>query len=150
MKRWSLPLSWAVAAAILLWPMLAFPPDATLGDHATYYFVAHRRLGLSFTAWAAICAAGYTVLAGAKVSYRTALAWVHLFLTLSGVALILLPTTLLRIAKTPRGDIAASFATLTFMASVGYLIVLASLAVFAALLTATALAVIQKRVAGEP
>ncbi len=141
--RWLLPLSWGAATALVMWFGALEAPSRgrvspEFSEHATYYVVAHSHyvlsIGLAFAAFALI----YVLLSGLfdRPPHRW-LGYLHLFVMAAGVALIFSPQYLLRFSSPRRGvdvDPVAMFAQLNRLSSAGYLVSLASLIVFAAVL----------------
>jgi heme/copper-type cytochrome/quinol oxidase subunit 1 len=134
------PLIWLGGAILLAClsalelaaPTWALPPDAAYANQDTYYVIAHWQRGASLLAACLVIAGLYRLFDLFRFRYRRALAWWHLGMTVLGICLISAPMWLLRMGGMPRRfeDVLSLFSTLTRIANLGYIEILASLAVF--------------------
>jgi cytochrome c oxidase subunit 1 len=137
--RLILPALWAGAAIVVLIEtgVTLLSPNLTLQDtyalQDTYYVVADGRYGVSLAAAMVAFAGIYLLLDGLvraprRLGHRVA----HLGLALTGALLILSPPIALRLMSMPRRyeDIPTAFAVWNWVATVGYALILAGLAVF--------------------
>ncbi len=141
-RRFWLPAAW-LAGAALIWFVSALQPVGSPigGDdahyNATYHVIAHAHYGMSLALTFMVFAAVYLGLeALPTLRPRPLLAAGHLALMWIGVVLILAPGVLYRLNRSPErfADARAAFALLNTVSFVGYLLTLASLVVFAAVL----------------
>jgi cytochrome c oxidase subunit 1 len=134
-KPWLLPGLWLLAGAVVVGLGLVpydwwHPTDYSL--HDTYYVVAHRHYMLGLAAWFAGFAAAYAVIGRFRLPFRKGLAVGHLGLFVGGVLLLFAPAMLLNWMAPPRRylDYPDQFEQLNALASVGYVLTLAGVALF--------------------
>jgi len=103
--------------------------------HDTYYVVAHWHFVIQVCGVLTGFIAAYWVLAANRVAYRYWLGIAHFGATAAGLVLLLAPQVLLAFQGMPRRyvDYPDVFRQMNAVSSAGYLVCLAGLAVFAAL-----------------
>jgi heme/copper-type cytochrome/quinol oxidase subunit 1 len=148
-ERWfAFPLIWLAAAVMFcggtacpVMPRAADMPDPGYAAQDTYYVVAHGHYALSLFGAFAVFAAVYAALWGwLRLPRASRLGWTHLVLFTVGVAVIFSPQIVLGWQGMPKryADYQPAFTFWNRISSVGYMIALASLFPFLAVLALAA------------
>jgi hypothetical protein len=140
--RAALTWTWAGAAvAIWLLTALVIPAAAPAGAEVVHVRAGHPAIGMG--AAFALTAMLYALLGRMKPGYRLALGWTHFALSLCGALLIFAPAWLVRSGLQLDG--VAGLAEWSWVASLGYLLILAGAAALLALLVERLFASLRRR-----
>ena len=133
----NLPLLWlsGMIAVVLLGAVEIPGPGADYSLHDTYYVIAHVRYTLSVAAAFAVFAFAYWLLDRLlSRGYSRTLGVIHFAATLAGMVLMAVPILAVHALNPSRVQLIGTFQALTSVSWIGYLLSLAGLAIFAAVL----------------